>query len=591
MSKKSKTLYIFFLFVILFGGFAYGSSKTAIDKSKLLVIKGDKQLTLAQYLDALSIEPKHWYAFWEDKTLKIKSKKVVDIKDTLRDFLDSEGFYNGTIKVTSTAKKVTIAVKENKPAKVSKIEIKSDYNISKYITLEKDKRFDAKTFIAIKHNIKAAMMKVGYCNYKLDTKAYVDIAKHSVDLKYNLQKEDLCHFGKTKILEKPKNISKKVILSRLQYHEGDVFSTEKINQTFDTLNSLDAFGSGTVSAKEKDEDAPVSSVVPMEISLSPEDKLNIFKGGVGYDTTVGFRAKLYYERRNFMGDARKFTTTINYSKVSKSAEASLFWPVLFNFGENYLDSFAKIGYKYNTYDAYTEKNSYLKIKLSYKSSRIMTDIGLGLENINIKDSSRTPGIINGTFLLLYPFVNFVYDARDSKIDPKNGYYFSSYVEYGIKYKADASSYLKYLLEGRYIKSFGDLTLAAVAKVGLIDEKSGVVPASKLFYAGGSYSNRAYGEHGIGYITSPILSSKLGGKTWMNFSLEADYPVFDNISAAVFFDSTMLNKDSRDFKGDKINSAGVGVRYLTPVGPIKVDLGINIKDYHQYGISFQMGQSF
>ncbi len=54
---------------------------------------------------------------------------------------------------------------------------------------------------------------------------------------------------------------------------------------------------------------------------------------------------------------------------------------------------------------------------------------------------------------------------------------------------------------------------------------------------------------------------------------------------------MLTDKSYDFTGDMISSAGVGVRYMTPIGPFKLDVGWNVHDTSQYGISFQIGQSF
>ena len=54
---------------------------------------------------------------------------------------------------------------------------------------------------------------------------------------------------------------------------------------------------------------------------------------------------------------------------------------------------------------------------------------------------------------------------------------------------------------------------------------------------------------------------------------------------------MLTDESYNFKGEVITSAGAGVRYMTPIGPFKLDVGFNINDPSQYGISFQIGQSF
>ena len=77
----------------------------------------------------------------------------------------------------------------------------------------------------------------------------------------------------------------------------------------------------------------------------------------------------------------------------------------------------------------------------------------------------------------------------------------------------------------------------------------------------------------------------------NLSLEANYPLWDKLYGAVFTDNTILTNESYDFGGDVLTSAGAGVRYVTPLGPIKVDLGMNVNDPEQYAIWFQVGQSF
>ena len=77
----------------------------------------------------------------------------------------------------------------------------------------------------------------------------------------------------------------------------------------------------------------------------------------------------------------------------------------------------------------------------------------------------------------------------------------------------------------------------------------------------------------------------------NLSVEANYPIMDKLYGAVFTDNTMLTKDVYDFNGDILSSAGVGVRYITPFGPIKVDVGMNVQDVSEFAIHFKIGQSF
>ena len=579
------TVVIFLLFLTLLQAENNQTQELCVP-AKQLLIQGNKQIETEQYLEALGIEQKSWIQFWKDDTVYIASKVASKASDTLREYLDSRGYYDAKIKVDIKEDVVNIDIQEGKAVIVDEIEIQSDFNLSSIVTFVKGSNFEVSKFVAIKSNIKTELMRAGYCNYKLDTKAYVDLDKRAVSLRYQLAKGELCYFGDTNITSKPEDISDSVILSRLQYNKGDVFSTAKITKTFDALNQLDAFGSGTVSPSDK-----TNNIVPMEIALAKKDKLNIFRGGVGYDTAVGMRAQLFYERRNFMGDARKLTTILHYSDKQKFGELTLFSPALLSFGDEYFDLFSKLGYSNYIYDTYDENRGYFSLRLGYERDNMNFYLGLGLDSIDIKLNETDPAIIPGNFLLLYPFAEFVYDGRDSKINPKNGYYLSAYLEYGLDYDTDASSYLKFLLEARAIKSFDKLTLAAVGKLGAIDELSGMLPASKLFYAGGAYSNRAYGEREIGTVLSPTSSATLGGKSWLNLSLEANYPIYDELSGAVFVDSTMISKDEYDFSAKTINTMGVGIRYATPIGPIKLDVGANIEDIKQYGIHFQIGQSF
>ncbi len=589
-------------FWILLGVWAWGDSNITSpvpEETKEITIQGNRAIETSEYLDALGVKQKSWYAFWGEDTPSVPQNRIPAVADTMREFLDSKGYYDAKISVKNSPAKVKVIIDEKKPVTVSDLQVDTDFNIPPVADFKVGTRFEAAKFVRIKQEIKNLLMKAGYCNYQLDTKAYVDLDKRTVAVKYLLRKGELCYFGETKIVSKPENISQKVILSRLRYKKGEVYSPEKISRTFSALNGLDAFGSGTVAPKAQEEEEGTEeenpkvprSVIPMEVSLSPKEKLNLFKGGFGYDTALGMRLQLYYERRNFMGEARKFTSKLHYSDKSKYAEMTLFSPALMALNGDYFDFYTELGFAHTIYDAYDENKGYLRARLTYERDDITVALGVGAENIDIEKTAPEPSIIEGNFLLLYPFASFVYDGRDSKTNPRNGYYFSAYTEYGVDYKPAASSYYKFLLEGRLIKSFGALTLATVGKVGVLEELSHRVPASKRFYAGGAYSNRAYGEHDIGIITSPILSSVLGGKTWLNLSVEADYPLYGDLSGALFFDSTMINKASYDFKGETINAAGFGLRYLTPVGPIKVDIGANIKDIDQYGISFQIGQSF
>ncbi|MBD3789891.1 MAG: BamA/TamA family outer membrane protein [Campylobacterales bacterium] len=579
-----------FLFIIIFIQTLYADEIEL--PTHMVVLSGQQVFDEDDVFDALGVDQPSFFQFWKDKTPKMKDKLLPSIKPTLKSFYDSEGFYDANFTVKETNSTVYIGIQENLPVIVNDINISSDYDISKFVTVKKGERFRAKKFITVKHDIIEALLQDGYCSYDLDTKAYVDLDTHQVDLRYVLKKGGVCTFGETNVtgLE---SIDEKVVISRVFAREGGRFDTRKIKQTYANLYRLDAFDTVMVNFDRK-----FYNVVPVDITVTETGKPYHLEGGAGFDTYVGARIKGEVIKKNFFGNAQKGTLRAAWSQREQLIQADFFKPAWFDLFGYYLDFGATLGYSNLEYEGFIEKKAYSRAYLEHEREKFRIRAGLALENIdialvdNLKNNQALKQAINdGTFLLFYPYVECVYDARDSKLNPRYGYYLSGYLEYGVPYNDEASAYTKTLLEGRLIHSFGELTLAAVAKAGVIDETSNEIPESRLFFGGGSFSNRAYGFRQIGVIVSPTEYSIEGALSMLNLSFEADYPVWGDFYGAVFTDNTMLTSESYDFSGDIITSAGVGVRYMTPIGPFKLDVAVNVNKPSDYSISFQIGQSF
>ncbi|MEA3418416.1 MAG: BamA/TamA family outer membrane protein [Campylobacterota bacterium] len=541
--------------------------------------------------DAMSVDAKSMFQFWKEDKPTIKDKLIPTLEDSLRAFYDSEGYYDATFSIKTTKTTVNVTINEGEPVKIKEIDIICDCNVTQHIKLEKGEIFRATDFIKMKSDIVQQLLKEGYCSYDLDTKAYVDLDKHEADIKIVLERGGVCTFGKVSVsgLE---TIDDGVVISRIRAREGERFSTERIQESYDALYALDAFDSVAVKYDRK-----FYNVVPIDFLGSEMSKPYYFLGGVGYDTNVGAGVNAEIIRKNFMGNAKKLRLRLGYSEIEQLAEISLFTPALFSISDYYFDLATKIGYSNLEYTGFMEEKLYAQAFLAYTNEKLSLNAGFSIENIDIsllddyEEEKLTQAVEPGTFLLAYPFLRFAYDGRDSKLNPKYGYYIAGMVEYGLPYDEEASEYLKYELEGRAIYTFSDLTFAAVGKVGILDEMQNEVPESKRFFAGGTYSNRAYGYKRVGVIFSPTRYGIEGALTWANLSLEADYPIWGDIYGAVFTDNTMLTVNSYDFTGEILTSAGVGVRYMTPIGPIKVDVAANVQDASQYGIQFAIGQSF
>jgi len=561
-------------------------TKRAKEKEYKLIIENIKCLDKEDIAKALGVKDDGLLLFWRDKDI-LKEEFVKNIKPTLKSYLETHGYFDATFTIEKSSDIIKISINEGEPVKVINIAINSDFDIKKIVNWKRGEIFKSNKFVDIKDKITNKLLKNGYCNYNLDTKAYVDLKAHSAKLKYNLNHNEVCYFGKVNIIKKPKNIKADVIYSRLKYKEGDRFNINKIEESYNSLNALNTFANLQIKYSLDDNNKTIDT----DLSVDTREKLKRYMLAIGYDSELGTRVKGMWEKRNFLSNAKKFTISTELSRDIQKIEASVFTPALFSLSQHYFDLYYSGGYEVEKRDGYKQKKAYLDIHLDSSYKKWNFQAGLGIENLNIELYENLPYVIGGTFYLVYPYARVTYDGRDSKLDPKNGFYLSLYSEYGIAHNEGGVQYIKYLAEARVIKSFGDLTLSAVGKIGSIHEVSGRLPASKLFYAGGLFSNRAYGAKEIGIVTSNKSYRKLGGKSFLNFQLEANYKLYKKLYGAIFFDSTLISEQEYRFHGKRIDTIGFGLRYKTPIGPVKIDVGFNIHNRKDHAISIMLGQSF
>ena len=591
-------MYIKIIFILLLlsatvlnaGLFGDDKEEIVLPSHKILV-EGEEVFSKSDILDALSAEHKSFFEFWKDDQATIKDKLIPSIEQSLRAFFDSEGYYDAQFKIKVFKDTVKVMLTENKPVKVNDINVSSDFDISELLKFEKDEVFKAKKFIASKAKIAEELLKDGYCSYDLDTKAYVDLDKHSVDLRYSVKKGGICTFGNVTVtgLE---TIDPEIVKSRVRAKEGERFSTELVQNTSTAIYSLQSFDSVLIGIDRK-----FYNVVPVDIHVKEMEKPYHLEVGAGFDTYVGARVHGTFTKHNFMGDAQQLSFRAAWSQQEQLAILNFFKPVLFDIYGFDIDIGASGGYSSLDFEGFHEAKVFAKAYFKHESERFKLITGFAFEAIEIsrldENVSILPNDAYNTFLLAYPYLDLTYDGRDSKLNPKYGYFFRAYFEMGIPTDDVSSLYLKTLLEARGIYTVSDLTMAIVGKIGAIDleDQNIGIPESKKFFGGGAYSNRAYGFREIGVIDSPVHFNTYGALSMANLSLEFDYPVWGDLYAAAFTDNTMLTDKSYDYTGEIISSAGLGVRYMTPVGPFKLDVGFNVNDPQQYGISFQIGQSF
>jgi translocation and assembly module TamA len=451
MYKKIIFVLLLLCSTSLWAGLFGDDEKVIVLPTHIIEIHGEEYFDESAMFDALGVDHKSMFQFWKDDTATIKDKLLPTLHASLRAFYDSEGFYDATFTVKETNTTVTVEITENEPVKIRDINISSDYDISSLILCAKDEIFQAKKFISVKSKIVAQLLKDGYCSYELDSKAYVDLDKHTVDLRYNLKKGGVCTFGKVTV-NGNETIDDDVIKSRVRAEEGERFSTELVKDTSDALYGLLAFDSVLVGVDRK-----FYNVVPVDITVSEMEKPYHFEAGAGFDTYVGARVHSSITKHNFWGDAQQLKLQLAWSQLEQLAVLSFYRPVLFNISDYYVGIGAKLGYTNLEYDGFQEEKAFFRTYLEHESKRTKLRVGIATEVINItaldnlREGEELQFAVNeGEFFLTYPYVDFIYDARDSKLNPKYGYYLRLYSEVGLSDDEESSIYHKTLLEGRLI---------------------------------------------------------------------------------------------------------------------------------------------
>ena len=205
----------------------------------------------------------------------------------------------------------------------------------------------------------------------------------------------------------------------------------------------------------------------------------------------------------------------------------------------------------------------------------------------------------------------LYDRRDDPIDPHRGYSLASQVEYAFPLFSARERFVKVINQGTYQRPLGQGgVIAGSIRVGAIDAftsacQPGVImlnaascpiPLSERFFAGGRSTHRAYGRDDLG-IEGDTLdgSTPVGGTGLALVNLDYRFPVYGSFGGVVFLDSGNVWGDWRDIRLDKFKTGvGLGVRYASPVGPIRVEIGWKLdraKGESPYEVYFSFGTPF
>jgi|GEM_PF-292433 len=440
----------------------------------------------------------------------------------------------------------------------------------------------------------------------------------------------------------------KVILKKAHLKKGQPFTYQALLEAQQELYRLGIFQQVQVNPEKTG-----TSTSERDVAIQVEEgKALSIAGAIGYSTEQGARTSVSISHRNLWGTARylglealvaqredRFFLTYREPFVGP-----LDMPVqltLFQSGQNRLDQFeirrrglfvetSRVVHERSRWSLHYEYRVVNVACLSGKNSNCQDQIvqgripGLLREDQNIQISSLTPTVF--------------WDKRDDAIDPHRGFVASTALEYAFPLATAKTSFLKSFSQASWFKPVTDRSVFAVsARLGLIqplsrcrsntsadgvpiDPCSGrymLVPFSERFTGGGETSHRAFALDRLGILGVPNQDGvyppatslvpdgspgagpndviSIGGNGLVLFNVEYRFPILGGLNGAIFVDAGNVWGELRSIRfGDFRYGPGIGFRYVTPLGPVRFDLGFNptAKPYEDRVVPFlTLGYAF
>ena len=392
----------------------------------------------------------------------------------------------------------------------------------------------------------------------------------------------LAYFGPIEISGNA-SVGDRVILRKLDFKPGDLYRRSVVQNTQRQLYQMELFQFVNIETVNPEQE---TSQVPIRVTVA-EGKHQRVNFGVGYGTEEHGRVDAEYHHVNFLGGARSAGIHARYSALDRGVRLDFNQPYVFSphfstgvEGQNWLTftpayNSEILGAKISLVHRSTPRTAFTVSFATEESSSTISEealnddtlrddlIALGLD----PDTGTQQGISNGILL------DFQHSTADNLLNARRGYQLAVHAESAGRFLPGSYNYRALSWDLRhYLPISESLIFANRVQQGNIDQAGddpGNVPFSKKFFLGGASSVRGWGRYEI----SPLSSGfPIGGNSMFAFSSELRAILRGNFGGVVFLDGGNVWTSGNPQLDDLRYAAGVGLRYITPVGPMRFDVG-------------------
>ncbi len=467
------------------------------------------------------------------------------------------------------------------------------------LPLEKGAVFTVALYGAAKRALSQRMWDLGFADATVTGGGEVDLATQTAQIHWVAHPGPRVRIGKIRI-EGHETVDETVVRNELTIKTGDLYSDSELQKSQRQVSDLGLFRSVLIVGLPSEDVSRGPDKVTRPISVKLEERpLHSVRFGVGFGTEDKLRVQGGWLHRNIFGRADSLDVRAKYSSITREFQATLREPHLPDPRTTlWLDSRIRD----DTLPAYDALGFLNRIAVE-RPLRLgwSGQIGYDAEATSVRkvaDEAAT-GLTHPTsdYVLGYVDLGLRRITADSLVEPTRGTWLESSVEVASRYVGSQKNYVRWTLDGRGFLPIGPTVLAGRALLGSLTginkTNQSELPVTKLFYSGGSAMSRGYDFQHLGSDRAP--GRPVGGECLLSGSVELRFPIWGALHGVGFGDAGQLGTGPRDWQPAKLRySVGGGLRYATPLGPIRFDVAWPL--HAPSGVSnvrfwFAIGQAF
>jgi outer membrane protein insertion porin family len=363
-------------------------------------------------------------------------------------------------------------------------------------------------------------------------------------------------------------------------------SLDKMLGTQQKLYQLGIFDLVQVAQQNPESTATYQNVV---VRLEEANRFTM-RYGIGYQERDHLRGSLEFSELNLFGTGYSADLRLRGSSIEQSGTLS----------------FQRPGFRYLAVDSYASFSAQKREEVSFDAKRLafsyqygypMNSHSWGLlrytfQNVQLSNLQVSGNELGGedtrrnlsTFSAIY-----INDTRDNYLDAEKGFFTSSNLSLTTKLLGNYNYWSLYTQNSYFKKLTPALLMAGNIRFGFAHPFGGDVsmPISEKFLAGGASSLRGFDTDYAGPLDANT-NKPVGGNAIIVGNLELRVPVYRAIHVAGFYDVGNVYRSFSDIGNSRMsNTVGLGLRIKTPVGPLRLDYGVNLNlspDLHARGLT-------